>query len=188
MPKILVVCASNHGHTKNMAIRIAETVELAGVNAELLDVASAARVEPADYDAVIVGASVHSGHHQGEIVDWAKSHHATLNLQPSAFFSVCLTAADDTAESREATRGYVDEFLDQTRWTSAKTVTFAGALQYREYDFATRLVMRLMMRGKAGHPTDSCHDYDYTDWGAVERFARECVGMVRAEPVAAHGR
>ena len=49
---------------------------------------------------VIVGASIHAGHHQQEFVEWAKRHRATLSLLPSAFFSVCLTAADDTDESR----------------------------------------------------------------------------------------
>jgi menaquinone-dependent protoporphyrinogen oxidase len=96
--------------------------------------------------------------------------------------SVCLTAADDTDESRDATRRYIDEFLDETGWTPRKSKTFAGALQYREYDFATRLLVRLMMR-KAGHPTDISQDYDYTDWGAVDRFAHECSAMVAVDPL-----
>ena len=55
----------------------------------------------------------------------------------------------------------------------------AGALQYREYDFVTRLVMRVLMR-HGDHPTDITRDYDYTDWDAVERFAggfKELVGV-----------
>ena len=32
--------------------------------------------------------------------------------------------------------------------------------------------MRLLMR-RQHHPTDTSHDYDYTDWGAVERWAHE---------------
>ena len=33
-----------------------------------------------------------------------------------------------------------------------------------------------MRRG--GHPTDTSHDYDYTDWEAVERFGREFAALV----------
>ena len=32
--------------------------------------------------------------------------------------------------------------------------------------------MRLLM-GQGDHPTDTSRDYDYTDWDAVDRFARE---------------
>ncbi len=32
--------------------------------------------------------------------------------------------------------------------------------------------MRLLMR-RQHHPTDTSQDYDYTDWGAVERWAHE---------------
>ena len=40
----------------------------------------------------------------------------------------------------------------------------------------TRLVMRVLMR-RAGHTTDVWRDHEYTDWDAVERFARDCVAM-----------
>lgn len=58
-----------------------------------------------------------------------------------------------------------------------QAVSFAGALQYREYDFMTRLVMRVLMR-RGEHPTDVAHDYDYTDWDSVDRFAHECERML----------
>ena len=67
---------------------------------------------------------------------------------------------------------YLDDFVEQTGWTPARATTFAGALQYREYDFATRLLMRLLMR-RMHHPTDASRDYDYTDWDAVDRWAHE---------------
>jgi menaquinone-dependent protoporphyrinogen oxidase len=182
MADILILYASKHGQTQKIATRIARALEADGVTTRLHDAASRAERTPHDHDAVIVGASIHAGHHQREIVEWAKAHRTTLNTMPSAFFSACLTAADDTDESREATRRYIDEFLDATGWIPRKTSTFAGALQYREYDFATRLLMRLLMR-KGGHPTDAGQDYDYTDWDAVDHFAHECAGMVAAEPV-----
>jgi menaquinone-dependent protoporphyrinogen oxidase len=56
-------------------------------------------------------------------------------------------------------------------------VSFAGALQYREYDFVTRLVMRVLMR-RGDHPTDVTEDYDYTDWDDVERFGRAYAALL----------
>lgn len=180
MPKILVLYASKHGHTAKIATRIATVLAAEGVEADVRE-AGGDDADPAllAYDGVLVGASIHGGNHESEILDWAAGHRAQLALLPNAFFSVCLTAADDTAESHAATRRYLDEFVEATGWTPDRSVTFAGALQYREYDFATRLVMRLLMR-RGGHPTDASHDYDYTDWDAVERFARDCAGRLQA--------
>jgi menaquinone-dependent protoporphyrinogen oxidase len=46
-----------------------------------------------------------------------------------------------------------------------------------EYDFATRLLMRLLMK-RGHHPTDASRDYDYTDWAAVEAFGHRCAALV----------
>jgi menaquinone-dependent protoporphyrinogen oxidase len=171
MPRILLLYASTHGHTAKIAARIAATLEDDGATVDQHElVANEPEPAPSDYDLVILGASIHAGHHQRALVKWAQRHHIALGLIQSAFFSVCLTAADDTEESRTATRGYLDDFVEQTGWTPAHRATFAGAVQYREYDLATRVLMRLMMR-RMHHPTDASHDYDYTDWAAVESWA-----------------
>jgi menaquinone-dependent protoporphyrinogen oxidase len=173
MPRILILYASTHGHTAKIAARIAATLEADGATVDLEQLhAKETQLVPSDYDAVILGASIHGGHHQRALIKWAEQHHTALGLTPSAFFSVCLTAADDTDESRAATRGYLDDFVEKTGWTPSQSATFAGALQYREYDVATRVLMRLLMR-RMHHSTDSSQDYDYTDWGAVDRWAHD---------------
>jgi menaquinone-dependent protoporphyrinogen oxidase len=183
MPLILVVYASKHGHTAKVAARIASVAEIAGADVHLHDVGMGGPPPPGGFDAVIVGASIHAGRHQRAITEWVRTHQTTLNLRPSAFFSVCLTAAEDTDESRATTRRYRDEFCEETGWTPTRAMSFAGALQYREYDFATRLMVRLLM-SRSGHPTDISRDVDYTDWDAVEQFGRDCVGMLEAVPAA----
>lgn len=173
MPRILVLYASTHGHTAKIAARIAATLEEDGATVDLRQLqAHAVEPAPPDYDAVILGASIHAGHHQRALVKWAERHRTALGSTPSAFFTVCLTAADDTEEARVTTRGYLDDFVEHTGWTPGHTATFAGAVQYREYDVATRVLMRLLMR-RMHHPTDASQDYDYTDWDAVERWAQE---------------
>lgn len=179
MPSILIIYASKHGHTGKIAARIAEQAEAAGVTVSLRDVERAPGTEPQAYDAAIVGASVHAGRYEKSLVSWAKQHGQTLNAMPSAFFSVCLTAADDTDEARAETARYIESIVSDTGWHPTQTVTFAGALQYREYDFATRLAMRLMMK-LSHHPSDASTDHDFTDWEAVERFGAECAALAGA--------
>jgi menaquinone-dependent protoporphyrinogen oxidase len=183
MPRALIVYATTHGHTGRIAARLATALETEGLETDHCDAGNADPPAPSGYDVVLVGASVHAGHHQGSVVDWCRHHAIVLGNMPSAFFSVCLTAADDTEESHTATRRYLDEFVERTGWTPAPLTTFAGALQYREYSFATRLSMRLLM-ARGGRPTDTRHDYDYTDWDAVDAWARACAELVErpAEP------
>jgi menaquinone-dependent protoporphyrinogen oxidase len=182
MSNVLIVYASTHGHTGKIAARIDRVLSAAGHHCELRSVATAPDLQFPDYDLVIIGASIHAGHHQKELIEWVKRHATLLNMLPSAFFSVCLSAAEDTEESRQATRDYLDDFEERVGWTPRRRTTFAGALQYREYDFMTRLAIRLMMH-RGGHPTDTSQDYDFTDWDAVETFALGCALL--AAPVTA---
>lgn len=177
MPEVLLLYASTHGHTVKIADRIAETLRAEGVEVDQRPVVDAGETHPREYDGAIIAGSVHAGHHQREIVDWVKHHRLALNGLPGAFVSVSLTAAEDSDEARAPTQDCIDDFLDDTGWTPTLSIPVAGALQYREYDVFTRLLMRMMMR-RGGHPTDISHDYDYTDWDAVARFGREFADLV----------
>src|SRR6476469_3801953 len=114
MTRVLVLYASTHGHTAKIARRIADAVRQAGLEPDLREAREASGVSPDAYAGVIVGASIHGGHHQREVVDWAKRHAAALRALPTAFFSVCLVAAEEDDESREATRKFIDDFAGET--------------------------------------------------------------------------
>ena len=184
MSNVLIAYTTKHGHTAKIARAIAQSVHEAGLTVEVHDVRSAPEPRPGDYELVVAGASIHAGRHQKEMIEWTQRNAEALSAMPSAFFSVCLAPAEDNEESRSAAAGYLSDFLDATGWTPRKTRTFAGALQYREYDFMTRLLMRLLMK-HGHHPTDTSHDYDYTNWGAVAEFGRECTEMVATAPAGA---
>lgn len=179
MARFLLVYASTHGHTGRIAERVAAGLRAVGHDVVLDDRAGETDPRPGDYDAVVVGASIHAGHHQREIIDWARHHAVSLNMLPSAFFSVCLTAAEDDEQARAAVRGFLDDFEDRTGWLPRLRTTFAGALQYREYGFWTRLSMRVLMH-RGGHPSDISRDHELTDWPAVDAFAVRCAKLVPA--------
>ena len=183
MTKVLMLYASTHGHTGRIASRVARVIEQGGATVELRRADGVPEPVPGDYDAVVVGASIHAGHHQRLVTDWARRHATSLSAMPSAFFSVSLAAADDTDEAQRTARAYVDDFVERTGWSPRRTQSFAGALQYREYDVFTRLLIKLMMH-RGQHPTDTSRDYDYTDWEAVDAFAQLCAELV-PETVAA---
>lgn len=112
-----------------------------------------------------------------------KAHRAELERLPTVFLSVSLSAAEDTDAARMAAQSCVDEFCEQAGWAPGRTERIAGCLQYREYDVFTRQLMRLLMK-RMGHETDASHDYDYTDWDAVDRLGRE-IAQLAGSPTAA---
>jgi menaquinone-dependent protoporphyrinogen oxidase len=164
--KVLVIYASNDGHTAKIAAHLAAAIRGAGVDTEVFDAKQGATPGPAGYDGVVVVGSLHAGSHQRELSRWVKRHHAALWPLPSLFVSVSLSAAQDTDEEREDVEQCIAKFVKETGWTPGRSEPVAGALLYREYNFFTRHFMRWLMK-RGGHPTDTSRDYDYTDWEAV---------------------
>jgi menaquinone-dependent protoporphyrinogen oxidase len=176
MADVLLVYASTHGHVAKIADRLAAAMRDAGSEVEVVEAAAAGDADPGDHGTAVVIASLHKAKHQPEAIDWASRHREALNSMPGVFLSVSLTAAEDSDESRERTRGCVDEFLEETGWKPDRAEALAGALQYREYDPFTRALVRLLMK-QGGHPTDTSRDYDYTDWDGVDRLGAELAAM-----------
>jgi menaquinone-dependent protoporphyrinogen oxidase len=180
MTSCLIIYASRHGHTGEIARRLAESLHDHGIQSTFMaDVAEVGDLEVHDFDAVIVGSSVHMGRHDESLVRWVAEHHVSLQQRPSGFFSVSMAAADDSDKGRAAAREYIDEFVEGTDWTPTRTVALAGALQYREYDFVTRQVVRQIALQK-GLSTDGSHDTVYTDWDELDRFATAVASKVQS--------
>ena len=178
MARLLIAYATKEGHTGHIAERMRETLAARGHDVRLARVGKAPTEVPADTDAVIVGGSIHAGKHQPELVAFAREHRDRLARLPSAFFTVCLTAVDDTPEAAAETAKYVQQFIAESGWRPARTAAFAGRLAWTQYDFFTRLVMKLVTRQHGLTDQDTSRDYDYTDYEAVRRFAEDVAATV----------
>jgi menaquinone-dependent protoporphyrinogen oxidase len=170
--KILIVYASRYGQTEKVAASLAGTfrseqqVSVVPVN-EL-----SGRYDPARYSAVIVAGSVHFGKHQRGIRDFVRQHAIILATLPSAFVSVSGAGGAPTEEGRREAREYVERFLRETGWTPRRVAIFGGAVPYSRYGIFVRWFMK-RLAVKRGRDFDTGRDYEYTDWAAVEQFARE---------------
>jgi menaquinone-dependent protoporphyrinogen oxidase len=166
----LILYATTEGHTARIVERIAQRLRDKGHIAETRRAdAMPANLDPVSYDGIIVGASIHYGHHPGYLYALVRRQRAALTARPSAFFSVSLSAGGPGARP-EAAQRYLETFLRRVDWHPPQTATFAGALQYSKYGTFKKLLMRLIV-GHAGGNTDTTRDYEYTDWDAVARFA-----------------
>ena len=178
MSEILVVYASSEGQTAAIAERIANVLDDEGHGVTLVHAA-----HPPDalavsaFDGVLVGASVHKGRHQSSIEAFVREHVDQLNRLPTAFVSVSLTAATPGPEKRVEAREQLQSVLEETGWDPERTQTVAGALAYSEYGLVTRFIMK-RIAGREGLDTDTSRDHEYTDWEALDEFAREFAQLV----------
>jgi menaquinone-dependent protoporphyrinogen oxidase len=178
MLKLLIVYGTSEGHTRRIAHFMAETARGAMHHVRELD---STAVPPGfrvtDFDAVIVGASVHQGKHQSSVSAFVRESLAALQRLPTAFFSVSLEAALAGGTHRDAARRYISEFLAETGWEPGMTTSIAGALSFTKHDYLRRLATDLIPRRGAPQAVPA-PDHEYTDWDAVRRFVREFLQWV----------
>jgi menaquinone-dependent protoporphyrinogen oxidase len=175
MTKILIAYATTEGQTARIADHIADVIQKRGIEARAIDLKRSARIPLDDYDAVIVGGSIHMGKHQNDVADFVSANRVRLERLPSAFFSVSLAAHGDL-ENAEA---YVANFEQQTGWHPTKIGLFGGALLYRQYGLLRRYMMKRIVRDKPGGlSADTSRDHVYTDWAQIERFAEDFLERV----------
>jgi menaquinone-dependent protoporphyrinogen IX oxidase len=178
----LVVHASRHGHSAEIARRVAATLGEHVPEVRVHDLADGADPDPAGSAAVVVVASVHIGRHPASAVDWIVRHRAALEATRTLLLSVTLTAAEDSDEARTATAGVIAELLETTGWRPDRTEAVAGAIQWQAYGLLTRLMMRFQLRRRSDVPRDRSRDVEYTDWVALDGAVRELGRTVADDP------
>ncbi|MEO1593955.1 MAG: flavodoxin domain-containing protein [Pseudomonadota bacterium] len=170
MPNILLLYGTREGQTAKIARHIETTLEAGGANVHTVEarrVSEDLRIEA--FDGVIIGSSVHLGKHDAHVVRFVQRHRADLEQLPTAFFSVSLSAAGDTPESKRDVDHLLEAFTRETGWHPVTVNAIAGALLYTQYN----PLLRFIMRRKAAHysdDVDTSRDYEYTDWDGVTAF------------------
>jgi menaquinone-dependent protoporphyrinogen oxidase len=167
---ILLLYGTTEGHTRKIAQYVAQRLDNVGHDVKTVEaIMLPASLEPGAYDVVIVAASVHVGHYQPRVVDFARKHHATLNAMTAAFISVSLAAAGQDDDDVQGVAQCVDAFSRATGWTPMHVHHAAGAFRFTQYDFFKTWAMKYIawrknVRVVAGQ------DLELTDWQALGRF------------------
>lgn len=178
MAKILIPYGTSEGQTARIADYISDVLQAHGHQADTLDLKHADHDLPDGYDAVIVGASVHAGKHEGYVADFVRRNLPALQNLPAALFSVSLSAHGDPEDAEK----YVAEFEDSTGWRPDKAAMFGGALLYTQYGFLKRTMMKKIVSSQGSPDTDTGRDYIYTEWDGVRRFAEEFLVYMERNP------
>ncbi len=168
--RILLVYGTTEGQTRKIAAFVADHLSNMGHLTRVVNAIEAtAELDPHEFDAVIIAASVHAGRYQSAIVDFVSRNRAAIDQRANAFLSVSLAAASDDEDDAEGIRQCVDAFAQQTGWRPGMIHHVAGAFRYSEYDFFKRWAMKYIAYRK-GAPTDTTRDHELTDWADLARF------------------
>jgi menaquinone-dependent protoporphyrinogen oxidase len=168
--RLLIVYGTSEGQTRKIAGFVADHLAQQGHETQLVDaIDAAAAIEPRDFDAVIIAASVHAGRYQSAVIHFVRDRLATINARPNVFLSVSLAAAGGDEEDVEGLKKCVAAFTDETGWTPQCIHHVAGAFRYTAYDFLKRWAMKYIAYRKGG-PTDTSRDYELTDWDDLTHF------------------
>src|SRR5215203_6125204 len=177
MTRVLIPYGTTEGLTARISEYVVDVIRDHGHEADTVDIKGSGAPKPDDYDAVIVGASIHMGKHEDYVLDFVRENRDALERLPSAFFSVSMADHHDM----EGAEGYIEEFVRETGWRPAKVGLFGGALLYTNYGFIKRHLMKKIAREKGNPDTDTSRDYVYTEWDGVKHFVEEFLGMLVPE-------
>ncbi len=171
MPRsVLVVHASRYGQTQKIASRIADVAEQEGAEVRVYDVGEVPpRIDLSAFDVVVLAGGIAWGKHPRSLRRFIVRTVAGRSLTHSILVSVSGAAESDA--TRELAESYVHRLYRETGWCADSFVLFGGGVTFTRYGPFTRWMIRRMQL-KNGRPADVTRDYDYTDWEAVDRFAR----------------
>ncbi len=165
--KILVLYATTEGQTRKIAEAVASQFQ--GDDMTLVDVVDAPdNLNPVQFDAAVIAASVHMHKYQSAITRFARDHHADLNQMPSLFISVSLSAAGDDPDDLRGVAECVEKFKAETSWNPQQTLQVAGAFRFTKYDFFKSWAMRRIAKDKK-IKVNPHEDLELTDWSALTR-------------------
>ena len=170
MSSFLIIYSSTDGHTKKICERITNFLN-DGNLVKLLSLEDATKIDLSNFEKIIIGASIRYGKHSKELYKFINLKKNILDQKKSAFFSVNVVARKSEKNTAE-TNPYINKFLEISKWKPNKIRVFAGKVDYPNYNFFDKYIIKFIMFITNG-PTDTSQSYEFTDWSKVDDFSEE---------------
>ena len=166
----LIIYSSTDGHTKTICKRVIDFLKV-GNKARLVSLDEAKNLNLSEFDKIIIGASIRYGKHSKELYKFIELNKNMLDEKESVFFSVNVVARKPEKNTPDK-NPYIKKFLKISKWRPKKIGVFAGKVDYPNYNFFDKYIIKLIMFITSG-PIDTSQSYEFTDWSKVEDFAKE---------------
>ena len=167
MKKSLITYSTVDGQTKEICEKILELS-----NNSFIDILPINKVSSIDaYEKVVIGASIRYGNYRKDVFQFINKNIEKLELKENAFFSVNVVARKPEKNTAE-TNPYINKFLKISKWKPNKISVFAGKVDYPNYNFFDKYIIKFIMFITKG-PTDTSQSFEFTDWLKVDDFSKE---------------
>jgi len=177
-----VFFATREGHAEHVAHRVAFDLRGRHIDVDVIDVRDVKGfLDWHGYTLAFVIASVHTGHHEKEMIEFVKRSKEHLTKLHASFLSLTLSQAGaelpaNTLVQRQTAHAdalkMISDFMRDTGWQPARILPVAGALKYSQYNFLVKFIMKRIAH-KAGFDGPATRDYEFTNWPAIDRFVAE---------------
>ncbi|MFB2655029.1 menaquinone-dependent protoporphyrinogen IX dehydrogenase [Shewanella seohaensis] len=164
----LIIYSTIDGQTLEICRKIKSLAEQVGEQVSLVTLEQAEALSLADFDKVLIGASIRYGKHRPDLYQFVNRNHAVLDSKINGFFTVNVVARKPLKNTPE-TNPYMQKFLKLSLWQPQQLAVFAGKIDYPKYGLFDRTMIRFIMWMTKG-PTDLKGTFEFTDWGKVEAF------------------
>ena len=168
--KSIIIYSSTDGQTKKICEHIVEYLK-DKILFDFVTVDEAFSINLENYEKIIIGASIRYGRYNSKIFKLINYNLDILENKDSSFFSVNVVARKPEKDTPE-TNPYIKKFLLNSKWKPKKLSVFAGKVDYPNYNFFNKIIIRFIMYITKG-PTDTNQSYEFTDWNKVKKFAEE---------------
>ena len=166
----LIIYSSTDGHTKTICERILNSFNNK-TEIKIMSLDEATKFDLSTFNRIIIGASIRYGKHSKKLYKFITSNKNVLDQKQGIFFSVNVVARKLEKNTPE-TNPYIQKFLKISNWKPKKIGVFAGRVDYPNYGFFDKYVIKFIMFLTNG-PTDTSQSYEFTDWSKVDEFAKE---------------
>jgi len=158
--RVLISYASRCGSTGGVAEAIGQVLCEMGASTDIRLVRNVNDLSA--YHAVIVGSAIRRGKWLPEAMGFVKDNQDILGRLPIAYFVVCLTMKDNTAENRSTVMAYLDPVRKEAPKIQPVAVgLFPGALDFGKLSFVEKTVLK----------AKGASEGDYRDWPSVKAWA-----------------
>ena len=158
--RVLISYASRCGSTGGVAEAMGQVLCGMGASADIRLVGNVNDLSP--YHGVIVGSAIRRGRWLPEAVGFVKDNQEILGRLPIAYFVVCLTMKDNTAENRSTVMAYLDPVRKEAPKIQPVAVgLFPGAVDFGKLSFVDKTILK----------AKGVSEGDYRDWSAVKAWA-----------------
>ncbi len=164
--KILIAYASKCGSTGEVAAAIGKAFAQNGARVDVLPLKKVTNLS--DYQAVFIGSAIRVAKWLPEAADFVSENRAILQRVPTAYFTVCMTLAEDTPASRAKAAGFIEPV--RAVLAPAAEGYFAGKVDPKRLSFLENTMLKVKKVPQG----------DFRDWNKITSWAQSTYAQICA--------